>query len=533
MRIQITLKNYRCFPSESPAQFEISKGFTAFVGINNSGKSSLLRFFYEFRDLLQRLSSVGAGDVPNGLSSASAFGYANCVKDPEELFCNQNERGLEFEIEILDPPSNLNGRNVPYISRVTCVIPRPQTNFSLSIFVAGKRIGPKPGFHWTNGNDLALEAAAVGDYELMAKAFSFLARTHYIASFRNAVNAGGGANLYDIQVGENFVKTWKVHKTGHSKKAAQAVHNLSKQIRDLFGFKELEITPAQDEKTLQVIIDGRVYRLDELGSGVAQFILVLANAAIQRPSIILIDEPELNLHPALQAPFLVALASHAMEGQVLFSTHNYGLARATGDLVYTVSRTREGVSTVHPLHGTTRLSEFLGELGYQGYRDLGFERVLLVEGITDVKPVQRLLSLYHNETRFLVLQLGGRQMINGKREEELTEVARIAPKVAVLIDSEKASEHDPLPRGRADFVAICQRLGFQTHVLQRRAIENYLAESKIKEIFGEQYNGLQLFQKLSDVTPHWGKTDNWRIASRMVQKDLEGTDLESFLRSLA
>ena len=29
MRIQITLKNYRCFSTESPARFEISEGFTA------------------------------------------------------------------------------------------------------------------------------------------------------------------------------------------------------------------------------------------------------------------------------------------------------------------------------------------------------------------------------------------------------------------------------------------------------------------------------------------------------------------------
>src|SRR6266403_2068100 len=120
MRIQITLKNYRCFPTESPARFEISEGFTAFVGVNNSGKSSLLKFFYEFRDLLNRLSNPGTGDVINGLSTQSAFSWGDSVKDPEELFCNQNDRGLEVDVEILDLPSPTNSRGVPYIYRLMC-----------------------------------------------------------------------------------------------------------------------------------------------------------------------------------------------------------------------------------------------------------------------------------------------------------------------------------------------------------------------------------------------------------------------------
>src|SRR5256885_1292987 len=59
MNIELTIKNYRCFSDEKPARISIRPGFTAFLGINNSGKSSLLRFFYEFRDLFSKLSSPG------------------------------------------------------------------------------------------------------------------------------------------------------------------------------------------------------------------------------------------------------------------------------------------------------------------------------------------------------------------------------------------------------------------------------------------------------------------------------------------
>ncbi len=43
MDLEITIKNYRCFSDEKPARLVLRKGFPAFVGVNNSGKSSLLK----------------------------------------------------------------------------------------------------------------------------------------------------------------------------------------------------------------------------------------------------------------------------------------------------------------------------------------------------------------------------------------------------------------------------------------------------------------------------------------------------------
>jgi AAA15 family ATPase/GTPase len=51
----ITIKNYRCFHESDPLRIRIQPGFTALLGANNSGKSALLRFFYEFRNLFESL----------------------------------------------------------------------------------------------------------------------------------------------------------------------------------------------------------------------------------------------------------------------------------------------------------------------------------------------------------------------------------------------------------------------------------------------------------------------------------------------
>lgn len=60
MEIGITIKNYRCFSDSRPARNRLGQGYTALVGTNNSGKSSLLKFFFNFRNLFGRLSSPQA-----------------------------------------------------------------------------------------------------------------------------------------------------------------------------------------------------------------------------------------------------------------------------------------------------------------------------------------------------------------------------------------------------------------------------------------------------------------------------------------
>jgi len=56
MDAELTIKNYRCFPDSRHARIVVRDVFTAILGVNNSGKSSLLKFFYEFRYLFGRLT---------------------------------------------------------------------------------------------------------------------------------------------------------------------------------------------------------------------------------------------------------------------------------------------------------------------------------------------------------------------------------------------------------------------------------------------------------------------------------------------
>ncbi len=526
----LTLKNYRCFPDRSPATLSLGKGFTALIGVNNSGKSSLLKFFFEFRDLFQRLSSAG-GYQPGLQGDRRSFNPSG-VYDVSELFNNTNDRGLEIIVALGEGNTEVRADYLPSPNGITIAVPRNGNEFSFEMrFPDGSPIEPNASIGVAGTELVNLPSGCRTDIGVWFEVFRTLSRTVYVGAFRNAINVGGKEDYFDLHVGQAFIKGWRQLKTGDTKSDNEAIYRLTDDIRRIFGFRTLEIDASANEETLQLLVNGKSYKLREVGSGLAQFVLALGNVAIQQPAYVLIDEPELNLHPSLQLDFLTTLGSYATEG-VVFSTHSIGLARSAADRIYALKHVREGETAVSDFERTSGLSEFLGELSFSGYQELGFDKVLLVEGRTDVKTVQQFLRLYGKDHEVVLLPLGGRQMICGDSEAELIELMRITNNVSALIDSERPRADAPLEAPRDAFVAICEKLALRCHVLERRAIENYLSDAAVRAVKGDKYVNLDPYQKLSEAPQAWSKDENWRIAREMARDDLDSTDLGRFLQSL-
>jgi predicted ATPase len=530
MNVDLVLRNYRCFPDSSPARFTVQRGFTSFVGANNSGKSSLLRFFFEFRTFLESLSGPTDQLMQALRGGQSSVGLGSNVADYTEVFSNDNSRPMQIEIGV---PASTDADSA---TKITVELVRSDNLFRVTeLHNRGGAVPPGPDYQFRTANDglwlITGRGERIVKMDSIFASIRMLASTVYLGSFRNAINIGGASDYFDIPVGEQFLQAWKGLKGGRTKAQANAAMKLTDDIRQIFDFNALEINIAADDRTLQVFVDRRPFRLDELGSGLAQFILVLAAVATRPRDLILIDEPELNLHPSLQISFVTTLATYATTG-VMLGTHNIGLARAIGDSIYSLRRIREGVSQLAPFEKLSSLPEFLGELSFSGYQALGFEKVLLVEGPHDVTAVQQFLRKRGLDHKIVLLPLGGSSMINGNRLAELTELKRISNNIHALIDSERASAGEALAADRQGFVARCLTLGIPCHVLDYRAIENYFPEAAIKAVMGASYRGLTPFERLKDAKPSWGKQDNWRIARDMALDDLNGTDLGEFIKSL-
>jgi energy-coupling factor transporter ATP-binding protein EcfA2 len=335
-----------------------------------------------------------------------------------------------------------------------------------------------------------------------------------------------------MQIGSSFVSTWDSWKNGGSVVQANSIERVTEDLRSVFSFEKFEINASSDRKEVRVNINGKPYRLAELGSGLAQFIIIFGNAAILNPPVIFIDEPEINLHPSLQIAFLMALARYA-DGNIVFATHSIGLARATAEAVYSFRLDVARLPVVSEFEQTPNYAEFVGEMSFSAFKELGVDSLLLVEGVTDVKTFQQFLRKLKKDASVVVIPLGGGSMVCGGREIELEEILRITPKVFAIVDSEREGKGLPPLQARDDFRGSCEKLGIDVHLIARRATENYFTDKAVKAVLGDGASALGEFESLKESSQQWGKSQhNWQIASRMTREDIQKTDVGLFLSKL-
>ena len=372
------------------------------------------------------------------------------------------------------------------------------------------------------------EAQAIG---------ALLQNSLFIGPYRNISNqaAGGGTTHYDLPIGEAFVAQWRQLKTGSNRLAKLAVMNTQRDIATLLGYSSLEISASEDSKTLSLVFDGkRIMSLGDVGAGIAQLIFSIVTVANRAPQIILIDEPELHLHPTMQARFVEALHRHAKYATV-FATHSLGLARQAANTISVVSQSHvTGKSSITPFESAKNSAQLLGELSYSQFSAIGGKFLLLVEGSTEVRTFRVLLRKLGIETDVMIVPLGGSSLIGANRKQEMSEFQRIGAEVFVLIDSERNSKDENLHADRDGFANICNELfGIeQVFLTTRKATENYLCDRAIKVVKSEKYRALEHYEKLESVEPAWAKNENWIIADEMSFDELKDTDLGEFLLKL-
>lgn len=522
---RVEIRNYRCFTNESPLVIPVNASVIAFVGPNNAGKTAALKAFYELRPLWQQClppALVGHYGKNQGIG-----GFL--VKDQSEV--HSHDCNDPLSIDWIFDSADASSAGDAHIQRIRVWVDQTTQAVRTTITLAsGQTLAENAALAWHQESESLTWPGAEGvSISGMSAAANRFASAKFVPAVRSAATSSQGVH-YEAPQGIALASEWSGLKTGDAKSSNNVADAVESTLERLFGFERLQINVTAGTSEFSVKIGHRTYRLNEIGNGFSQLLYLAIDTILRPASLLLVDEPEAGLHPGLQRELLSFLAERS-SGNLYFATHSVGLARSFADQVIAIYR-HDGVLEVKPMEALTSYSEWLGELSFSTWNELGFEAVLLVEGPTELRAFPHLLRLLKLDGRVMLQSLGGSNLINGNSAVSLGEYKRLNCRVFVLIDSEKSGEGVEVSAERMKFVAACKEYGYSVHVLHRRAFDNYLTEGAVKKAGRGTERALAPFEKMVADNPGWAKSKVPAIVQQMSLVDFESTDLGKFLADM-
>jgi energy-coupling factor transporter ATP-binding protein EcfA2 len=294
------------------------------------------------------------------------------------------------------------------------------------------------------------------------------ARVLYLGERRKPLGAEEAQRLLEL----------KVRRGGN-----EALKNIQATVHALLGvhIDAFESAPQRGaEKVAEMDVDD--FLLEVNGAGIREALRLILDFEFRQPTILLVEEPEVHLHPALETAMMRYLKLVSNTCQVFVSTHSTNFLDA-GDLrnVYLVSK--DQYTTIQLLDLEDTQSRIPKELGLRLSSLFMFDRLVFVEGSSDEAVIRELankldLNLAQRNVGFI--KMGGvRNFSHYASEAILSFLSKRQVELYFLLDHDEQSEQE--------VQSVKTRLGAKAmvHVLRKREIENYLLESRALQAFLE------------------------------------------------
>ena len=207
------------------------------------------------------------------------------------------------------------------------------------------------------------------------------------------------------------------------------------------------------------------------GSGIREALRLILDVEFEHPEILLVEEPEIHLHPALETSLMQYLKRVSSQSQVFITTHSTNfLDTAESKNQYLVSKPD---STRAQLLGREEAeTEVPRELGIRLSSLFMYDRLVFVEGPSDEDTLREWaskLSVNFGEANLGFIAMGGvRNFTHFAAEATLSFLSRRQVKMWFLVDRDERED--------SEVVKLKERVSTNgvVHMLKKREIENYL-----------------------------------------------------------
>lgn len=208
--------------------------------------------------------------------------------------------------------------------------------------------------------------------------------------------------------------------------------------------------PRTGDRVLELIVDGAHRPLESFGTGYEHALLVVAATVAFPDRLLLIEEPEIHLHPRLQRRVASHL-SHRTHSQLIISTHSAVMIDELRGHIFQTRKDPRTASTgvTSPVDSAT--VTMLDELGYRASDILQANCIIWVEGPSDRVYLNEWLRLYGQEVthvaeglHYSIMSYGGSLLerataaSEGEDDRGRVPLRRLQQHFAIVADSDKS-----------------------------------------------------------------------------------------------
>ena len=243
------------------------------------------------------------------------------------------------------------------------------------------------------------------------------------------------------------------------------------------------------------------------GAGIREALRLLLDVELQEPHLILMEEPEVHLHPALESAVAEYLGQISAGQQIFVATHSTNLLdRTDTQNIYLVSK--DGSTAVLRLDQNGAQERIPAELGLRLSSLFMFDRLVFVESRIDelmIRTWATTLGINLNRSNVGFIHMNGARYLNyfaSSGALEFLDTRRV--EMLFLIDRDEKDE--------ADIAKISEAFGEKTTIypLDKREIENYLIHPRVLMI--------QIKEKMKATNrENEGPTDQKKVAALIDQ----------------
>lgn len=252
----------------------------------------------------------------------------------------------------------------------------------------------------------------------------------------------------------------------------EILSSIKQRVGSLLGVKiDAFAAPGQPSgRSAEMDVDN--FLLEVNGSGIREALRLILDVEFQKPQLLLVEEPEVHLHPALETNLMSFLKRLSTECQVIISTHSTNFLD-TADMrnVYLVSKLDKDTE-VQMLDLESAEAKLPKELGIRLSSLFMFDRLVFVEGPSDealLREWANVLSVNLSQVNVGFIGMGGvRNFGHYAAETVFSFLSKRQIASWFILDRDE--------RDQTEIARLQERLGAKARVeiLECREIENFL-----------------------------------------------------------